>query len=55
MSQEIIKVVVTTPLDERALQRIRDLGDRIRVDQVSPWVLAERIMRVDASNAESAK
>ncbi len=42
MHQEIIKVVVTTPLDEQILQKIQGISDRIRVDQVSPWVLAER-------------
>ncbi len=42
MSQEIIKVVVTTPLDGRTLQKIQAISDRLRIDQVSPWVLAER-------------
>ena len=50
MSQEIIKVVVTTPLDEQILQKIEALSDRIHVDQVSPWVLAER--KGDLSNKE---
>jgi D-2-hydroxyacid dehydrogenase (NADP+) len=50
MSQESIKVVVTTPLDERTLQKIKALSDRIHVDQVSPWVLAER--KGDTSNKE---
>ncbi|MHB9097013.1 MAG: D-2-hydroxyacid dehydrogenase [Syntrophales bacterium] len=50
MSQEIITVVVTTPLDEQILQKIKDLSERIHVDQVSPWVLAER--KGDLSNKE---
>lgn len=50
MSQEIIKVVVTTPLDERILQKIKETGERIHIDQVSPWVLAER--KGDLSNRE---
>ncbi|MHB8907669.1 MAG: D-2-hydroxyacid dehydrogenase [Syntrophales bacterium] len=50
MSQESIKVVVTTPLDEPILQKIRELDGRIRVDQVSAWVLAER--KGDLSNRE---
>jgi len=51
MSQEIIKVVVTTPLDERTLQKIKAVSDRIHVEQVSPWVLAER--KEDLSNKEN--
>jgi phosphoglycerate dehydrogenase-like enzyme len=51
MSQEIIKVVVTTPLDERILQKIKEAGASIHVDQVSPWVLAER--KGDLSNREN--
>ncbi len=50
MSQEMIKVIVTTPLDERTLQKINAVSDRIHVDQVSPWVLAER--KGDISNKE---
>lgn len=42
MSEEIIKVVVTSPLDEPTLQRVKAVSDRVRIDQVSPWVLAER-------------
>ena len=42
MSQQIIKVVVTTPLDEQTLRNIQAVSDRLRIDQVSPWVLAER-------------
>ncbi len=42
MTQEIIKVVVTTPLDEQTLQKIKAISERIRIDQVSPWILAER-------------
>jgi phosphoglycerate dehydrogenase-like enzyme len=42
MTQDTIRVVVTTPLDEQILRKIRGIDGRIRVDQVSPWILAER-------------
>ena len=42
MNQDAIKVVVTTPLDEQTLRKIDAVEGRIRVDQVSPWLLAER-------------
>jgi len=41
MLQEI-KVVLTTPLDERNMLKIKAVGDRISVDQVSPLIVAER-------------
>ena len=41
MSQEI-KVVLTTPIDERSVLKIKAVGDRISVDQVSPLIVAER-------------
>lgn len=42
MTQDTIKVVVTTPIDEQILRKIEAIDGRIRVDQISPWVLAER-------------
>ena len=42
MTEETIRVVVTTPLDEQILREIQAVDGRIRIDQVSPWVLAER-------------
>ncbi len=51
MSQEIIKVVVTTPLDEQTLKKITAVSDRLRIDQASPWVLAER--KGDISHKEN--
>jgi phosphoglycerate dehydrogenase-like enzyme len=51
MHQEIIQIVVTTPLDERTMQKIQSVSDRIRIDQVSPWILAER--KGDLSNREN--
>ena len=50
MSKEITKVVITTPLDEQTLQKIKMISDRLQIDQVSPWVLAER--KGDLSNKE---
>jgi D-2-hydroxyacid dehydrogenase (NADP+) len=42
MPKEIIKVVLTTPIDEQNLQKIKEVSNRIRVDQVSPLIIAER-------------
>jgi D-2-hydroxyacid dehydrogenase (NADP+) len=41
MSQEI-NIVLTTPLDERSVRKIQAVDDRIRLDQVSPLIVAER-------------
>jgi D-2-hydroxyacid dehydrogenase (NADP+) len=41
MSEEI-KIVLTTPIDERNVLRIKTVSSRIRVDQVSPLVVAEK-------------
>jgi phosphoglycerate dehydrogenase-like enzyme len=49
MLQEI-KVVLTTPIDERNVLKIKAAGDRISVDQVSPLIVAER--KGDLSNEE---
>ena len=49
MLQEI-KVVVTTPIDEGNVLKIKAVGDRISVDQVSPLIVAER--KGDLSNEE---
>ena len=42
MTEETIRVVITTPLEEKILREIKAIDGRIRVDQVSSWVLAER-------------
>lgn len=42
MSQEMINIVVTSPLDEPALEKIKALSDRVRIDPVAPWVVAEK-------------
>ena len=49
MSREI-KVVLTTPIDERSVLKIKAVGDRISVDQVSPLIVAER--KGDFANEE---
>ena len=45
-----IKVVLTTPIDERNVLKIKAVGDRISVDQVSPLIVAER--KGDYANEE---
>ena len=42
MSQEIIKIVLTTPIDEQNVQKIKAVSDRIHVEQVSPLLVAEK-------------
>ena len=49
MSPEI-RVVLTTPIDERNVLKIKAVGDRISVDQVSPLIVAER--KGDFTNQE---
>ncbi|MDP1990675.1 MAG: D-2-hydroxyacid dehydrogenase [Syntrophales bacterium] len=50
MSQGTIRVVLTTPIDARNVQMIRAVSERIRVEQVSPWVVAEK--KGDFANKE---
>jgi phosphoglycerate dehydrogenase-like enzyme len=50
MPQESIPLVITTPIDAESLRRIEAVSDRLRIDQVSPWVVAER--KGDASQKE---
>ena len=42
MSQEIIKIVLTTPIDEQSVQLIKAVSHRIHVEQVSPLLVAEK-------------
>jgi D-2-hydroxyacid dehydrogenase (NADP+) len=49
MSREI-KVVLTTPIDERSVLKIKAVGGGISVDQVSPLIVAER--KSDFANEE---
>jgi D-2-hydroxyacid dehydrogenase (NADP+) len=42
MSERLIKVVLTTPLDEQNLQKIKVVSKRLSVDQASSLIVAER-------------
>jgi D-2-hydroxyacid dehydrogenase (NADP+) len=42
MHERIIKVVLTTPLDEQNVQKIRAIGKGISIEQVSGLIVAER-------------
>ncbi|MBU2227815.1 MAG: D-2-hydroxyacid dehydrogenase [Proteobacteria bacterium] len=42
MPPEIIRVVLTSPVDEQNLQKIEAVSGRIRVDQVSSFIIAEK-------------
>jgi D-2-hydroxyacid dehydrogenase (NADP+) len=42
MTPDKVNVVVTTPLEEANIQRIRSVGNRIQVDSLSSLILAER-------------
>lgn len=42
MPQQTIPLIITTPIDATSLQKIAAVSDRLRIDQVSPWVVAER-------------
>jgi D-2-hydroxyacid dehydrogenase (NADP+) len=42
MASEAIRVVLTTPLEEGLLAKIRAVGGRLKVAQLSPLILAER-------------
>jgi phosphoglycerate dehydrogenase-like enzyme len=42
MSQEIINVVITSPIDEPFVEKIKAVSNRIRVDSVAHWIVAEK-------------
>lgn len=42
MPEEIINIVITSPIAETDLEKIKTLSSRIRVDPVAPWVVAEK-------------
>ena len=42
MSEGIIRIVLTSPVGEENVRKIEAVSERIRVDQVSPLVVAER-------------
>ena len=42
MTSEMVRVVLTTPIEESNMQKIRAVSDRIKVNQLSPLILAER-------------
>ena len=42
MSQEIINVVITSPFDEPFVEKIKAVSNRIRVDPIAHWVVAEK-------------
>jgi phosphoglycerate dehydrogenase-like enzyme len=42
MTPEMVRVVLTTPVEESNLQKIRAVSERLKVDQLSPLILAER-------------
>jgi D-2-hydroxyacid dehydrogenase (NADP+) len=48
---EPLRLVITTPLDPANLKKIGAVSDRLRIDQVSPWVVAER--KGDSSQKEN--
>ena len=50
MSQRIIRVVLTTPIDAQNVQKIKAVSERIQLEQVSPLVLAEK--KGDFANKE---
>ncbi|MCX5825303.1 MAG: D-2-hydroxyacid dehydrogenase [Deltaproteobacteria bacterium] len=50
MSQEIINVAITSPIDEPLVEKIKAVSNRIRVDPVAHWVVAEK--KGDFSNRE---
>jgi len=51
MSQEIINVVITSPIDGPLLEKIKAVSHRIQVDPVAHWVVAEK--KGDFSNQEA--
>ncbi len=42
MSQGIIRIVLTSPVGEQNVQKIKEVSERIHVDQASPLVVAEK-------------
>ena len=50
MSQEIINVVLTSPIDEPLVEKIKAVSNRIQVDPVAHWVVAEK--KGDFSNQQ---
>ena len=50
MSQEIINVVLTSPFAEPLLEQIKAVSNRLRVDPVAHWVVAEK--KGDLSNQQ---
>ncbi|MFZ4441328.1 MAG: D-2-hydroxyacid dehydrogenase [Syntrophales bacterium] len=50
MSQEIINVVLTSPVAEPLLEQIKAVNNRLRVDPVAHWVVAEK--KGDLSNQQ---
>lgn len=42
MPAEIIKVVLTSPIDEPLLEKIKAVSKQIRVDPVAHWIVAEK-------------
>ena len=50
MSQEIINVVITSPIDEPSVEKIKAVSNRIQVNPVAHWVVAEK--KGDLSNQQ---
>ena len=50
MSQEIINVVLTSPIDEPLLEKIKAVSNRLWIDPVAHWVVAEK--KGDFSNQQ---
>jgi D-2-hydroxyacid dehydrogenase (NADP+) len=50
MSQGTIRVVLTTPIDEQNVRKIKAVSERIQVEQISPLVVAEK--KGDFANKE---
>jgi phosphoglycerate dehydrogenase-like enzyme len=50
MSQEIINVVITSPINEPMVEKIKAVSNRIRVDPVAHWIVAEK--KADFSNQQ---
>jgi D-2-hydroxyacid dehydrogenase (NADP+) len=50
MSQEMINVVITSPFDEPLLEKIKAISNRIQVDPVAHWIVAEK--KGDSSNQQ---
>jgi len=50
MSQEIINVVLTSPIDEPLLEQIKAVSNRLWIDPVAHWIVAEK--KGDFSNQQ---